>query len=55
MVLKIADYVQGIYDEYASKIVDVKYLINTIPKIRKNLRHAIEMLNVKRKNFVPDS
>ena len=46
----------GIYDEYASKIVDViKYLINTIPKIRKNLRHAIEMLNVKRKNFVPDS
>ena len=30
MVLKIADYVQGIYDEYASKIVDViKYLINT--------------------------
>lgn len=54
MVLKIADYVQGIYDEYASKIVDViKYLINTIPKIRKNLRHAIEMLNVKRKNFCP--
>ncbi|MFS7852451.1 BCCT family transporter [Staphylococcus aureus] len=41
------------YDEYASKIVDViKYLINTIPKIRKNLRHAIEMLNVKKKEFL---
>ncbi|CAA4127374.1 lipoprotein [Staphylococcus aureus] len=52
-IKKIADYVQGIYDEYASKIVDViKYLINTIPKIRKNLRHAIEMLNVKKKEFL---
>ncbi|MBR8968618.1 hypothetical protein HBP10_06995, partial [Staphylococcus aureus] len=52
-IKKIVDYVQGIYDEYASKIVDViKYLINTIPKIRKNLRHAIEMLNVKKKEFL---
>ncbi|HHA0009617.1 TPA: hypothetical protein ACOGH9_000527 [Staphylococcus aureus] len=52
-IKKIADYVQSIYDEYASKIVDViKYLINTIPKIRKNLRHAIEMLNVKKKEFL---
>lgn len=52
-IKKIADYVQGIYYEYASKIVDViKYLINTIPKIRKNLRHAIEMLNVKKKEFL---
>ncbi|BBN29642.1 Uncharacterised protein [Staphylococcus argenteus] len=52
-IKKLADYVQGIYDEYAAKIVDViKYLINTIPKIRKNLRHAIEMLNVKNKEFL---
>ncbi|HHM3148032.1 TPA: hypothetical protein ACROA1_000318 [Staphylococcus aureus] len=52
-IKKIADYVQSIYDEYASKIVDViKYLINTIPKIRKNLRHAIKMLNVKKKEFL---
>ncbi|HFZ5464636.1 hypothetical protein KS031_04165 [Staphylococcus aureus] len=52
-IKKLADYVQGIYDEYAAKIVDlIKYLINTIPKIRKNLRHAIEILNVKKKEFL---
>lgn len=35
------------------KIVDViKYLINIIFKICKNLRYVIEMLNVKKKEFL---